>query len=250
MKIKDADKIAFLDFSVSLKALFDPAVDEFAEWFTATQMSSQAMRHLLPKCSSSLAGHEKARGEFSIAWPHVSCFLCDCIGPGPYMAPPVLAQARVPSHAWHLGRLCLRVNHQCVRAVTPWKDPHLFQSSLEQCLHINSLEMLTNKETPPTGTVQFALTEGSPHAGHTEPGSGHAVLGQWRNSSPQKTTLTAQYISQRKRMLWPTNVPALACTQVCLPSNCPAPSGYQTGQGSRVFSPLGGLTMKESDVVP
>lgn len=40
MKIKDADKIAFLDFPVSLKALFDSAVDEFAKWFTAAQKSS------------------------------------------------------------------------------------------------------------------------------------------------------------------------------------------------------------------
>ncbi len=38
---------------------------------------------------------------------------------------------------------------------------------------------LQNGETPPImGTVQPAFTEGSSHAGHTDPGSRHVVLRQ------------------------------------------------------------------------
>ncbi len=51
-EMKDVDKIPFLD---SPTGLFGPAVEGFAEYFTATQKSSQAMWHFLPKCSSSTA---------------------------------------------------------------------------------------------------------------------------------------------------------------------------------------------------
>ncbi|ROJ57626.1 hypothetical protein DPX16_23825 [Anabarilius grahami] len=52
-QIKEANKTAFLDAPVSLSGLFGPAVEGFTERFTAAQKSSQAMRHFLPKRSSS-----------------------------------------------------------------------------------------------------------------------------------------------------------------------------------------------------
>ncbi len=52
-EIKDADKIPFLDSPVSPTGLFGPAVESFAERFTATEKTSQEMRHFLPKRSSS-----------------------------------------------------------------------------------------------------------------------------------------------------------------------------------------------------
>ncbi|XP_051751174.1 uncharacterized protein LOC127513446 [Ctenopharyngodon idella] len=48
-------KNVFLDSPVSPTGLFDPAVDGFAEHFTATRKSSQAMQHFLPKRSRSSA---------------------------------------------------------------------------------------------------------------------------------------------------------------------------------------------------
>ncbi len=53
-EIKEADKASFLDSPVSPTGLFGPAIEGFAEHFTAAQKSSQAMRHFLPKCSSSV----------------------------------------------------------------------------------------------------------------------------------------------------------------------------------------------------
>ncbi len=55
MEMKEADKVPFLDASVSSGSLFGPAVEGFAESFTEAQKSSQAMRHFLPKRTSSSA---------------------------------------------------------------------------------------------------------------------------------------------------------------------------------------------------
>ena len=52
-EIKESDKVAFLDAPVSPSGLFGPAVEGFTERFTAAQKSSQAMRHFLPKRSTS-----------------------------------------------------------------------------------------------------------------------------------------------------------------------------------------------------
>ncbi|ROL50806.1 hypothetical protein DPX16_15050 [Anabarilius grahami] len=52
---QDADKTVFLDSPVSPTGLFGPAVDGFAERFTAAQKPSEAMQHFLPKRSSSSA---------------------------------------------------------------------------------------------------------------------------------------------------------------------------------------------------
>ncbi len=51
--MKEADKVPFLDAPVSSGSLFGPAVEGFAERFTETQKSSQAMRYFLPKRTSS-----------------------------------------------------------------------------------------------------------------------------------------------------------------------------------------------------
>ncbi len=60
-EIKEADKVPFLDSPVSPTGLFGPAVDGFAERFTAAQKSSQAMRHFLPKRSSSVAASSRPK---------------------------------------------------------------------------------------------------------------------------------------------------------------------------------------------
>ncbi len=54
MEIKDADKVSFLDAPISPSGFsFGPAVEGVAERFTEAQKVSQAMRHFLPKRSSS-----------------------------------------------------------------------------------------------------------------------------------------------------------------------------------------------------
>ncbi|ROL41974.1 hypothetical protein DPX16_19823 [Anabarilius grahami] len=60
-EIKDQDKTAFLDAPVSPSGLFGPAVEGFTERFTAAQKSSQAMRHFLPKRSSSASAPSRPR---------------------------------------------------------------------------------------------------------------------------------------------------------------------------------------------
>ncbi len=60
-EMKEADKIPFLDAPISSGSLFGPAVEGFAECFTEAQKSSQAMRHLLPKRTSSSAASSCAR---------------------------------------------------------------------------------------------------------------------------------------------------------------------------------------------
>ncbi len=60
-ELKGADKVPFVDFTVSPTGLFGPAVEGFAERFTATQKSSQAMRHFLPKHSNSVAASSRPK---------------------------------------------------------------------------------------------------------------------------------------------------------------------------------------------
>ncbi len=52
-EIKDADKVPFLDAPMCPNGLFRSTVAGFAEHFTEAQKLSQAMRHILPKRSSS-----------------------------------------------------------------------------------------------------------------------------------------------------------------------------------------------------
>ncbi|KAL0192323.1 hypothetical protein M9458_010619, partial [Cirrhinus mrigala] len=58
-EIKDADKVPFLDVPLTPTGLFGPAVEGFAECFSAAQKTSQAMRHFLPKHSSSTAASSR-----------------------------------------------------------------------------------------------------------------------------------------------------------------------------------------------
>ncbi len=62
-EMKDANKIPFLDSPVSLNGLFGPAVEGFAERFTAAQ---KEMRHFLPKHSSSAAASSSTPQKASI----------------------------------------------------------------------------------------------------------------------------------------------------------------------------------------
>ncbi len=60
-EIKDADKVPFLDAPISPNGLFGLAVEGFAERFTEAQKLSQAMRHFLPKRSSSTAAPSRPK---------------------------------------------------------------------------------------------------------------------------------------------------------------------------------------------
>ncbi len=52
-EMKEAVKVPFLDTPLSSGSLFGPAVEGFAECYTEAQKTSQAMRHFLPKRTSS-----------------------------------------------------------------------------------------------------------------------------------------------------------------------------------------------------
>ncbi len=60
-EMKEADKVPFLDATVSSGSLFGPAVEGFAERFTEAKKSSQVMRHFLPKCTSSSSASSRPR---------------------------------------------------------------------------------------------------------------------------------------------------------------------------------------------
>ncbi len=60
-EMKEADKVPFLDTPVSSGSLFGPAVEGFAERSTESQKSSQAMRHFLPKHTSSSSASSRPR---------------------------------------------------------------------------------------------------------------------------------------------------------------------------------------------
>ena len=59
-EIRDADKTAFLDSPVTASGLFGPSVSGFAERFTEAQKASSAMKHFLPKRSSSVQRRPKS----------------------------------------------------------------------------------------------------------------------------------------------------------------------------------------------
>ncbi len=61
LKMKEADKVPFLDAPVSSGSLFGPAVEGFAGLFTEAQKSSQAMGHFLPKRTSSSTASSRPR---------------------------------------------------------------------------------------------------------------------------------------------------------------------------------------------
>ncbi len=109
-EMKDADKISFLDSPVSPTGLFGPAVEGFAERFTAAQKSSQAMWHFLPKRSSSAANSSRpkkaptqqppkasqspspSQSVSDDAGPHGLSVFGTSVGPASYVVPSVLAE--------------------------------------------------------------------------------------------------------------------------------------------------------------
>ncbi len=129
---------------------------------------------------------------------------------------------------------------------------------------------LQNGETPPImGTVQPAFTEGSSHAGHTDPGSRHVVLRQCVSRGMETSPLSGagdlEWLQEgRRRFLHlrrqlPNNFLKGAkwsgswlaqCSPVCLPSGFSAPTGHQVSQGGQMLGPPGGPTLVEPDVVP
>ncbi len=68
-EIKDVDKVSFLDAPISPSGLFGPAVEGFAERFTEAQKASQAMRHFLPKRSSSAAAQSRPKPAPAVSAP-------------------------------------------------------------------------------------------------------------------------------------------------------------------------------------
>ncbi len=60
-EMKKADLFPFLDAPVSSSSLFGTAVEGFAECFTDAQKSSQAMRHFLPKHTSSSSASSRPK---------------------------------------------------------------------------------------------------------------------------------------------------------------------------------------------
>ncbi len=61
MEMKEVNKVPFLDALVLSGNLYGPAVESFAECFTKAQKLSQALRHFLPKRTSSSAASSRPR---------------------------------------------------------------------------------------------------------------------------------------------------------------------------------------------
>lgn len=118
--------------------------------------------------------------------------------------------------------------------------------------------------------MQLVLTGGSSDARQTEPGSGHAVpwqcvsrkteapplngsdLGDLRERRGQPLCLRRQ-LSLPNIFLKRARHPGPRLAQglpVRLPSNCSAPSGHHTSQGSQMLVPLNGPTLAEPAMVP
>lgn len=68
-------------------------------------------------------------------------------------------KACVLPHAWGLGHFCLKVDHQCVSAVAPYKGPHLYQTGVQ--LGLTSRRNVVKTSISGWG----ALCEGSPAFG-------------------------------------------------------------------------------------
>ncbi len=119
------------------------------------------------------------------AQPQVGYHLCDSSGSASHVAPPILAQCPCT------------IPHLAPGMPSLLGDPMLIQScgSLEGPVHVSDQE---NGDYTPKWSRKYGLSTG----------------GQRWTSLPQKTTLTAQFISQRSEMLWPTICQVL----VCMPS--------------------------------
>ncbi len=119
------------------------------------------------------------------AQPQFRCLLCDSSGSASHAAPPILAQC--PCTIPHLA--------PGMPSLQDYPPLHQSCGSLEGPLPVSDQE---NGDYTPKWFRKYGLSTG----------------GQRWTSLPQKTTLTAQLISQRSEMLWPTICQAL----VCMPS--------------------------------
>ncbi len=72
-EMKEEDKFPFLDAPISSGSLFGPAMEGFAERFTEAQKSSQAMRHYLPKHTSSSSASARGRSCSAQRYPFPKC---------------------------------------------------------------------------------------------------------------------------------------------------------------------------------
>lgn len=70
-------------------------------------------------------------------------------------------KARVPSHAWHLGRFYIKVNHHCIKAVAPWTTSRLFHSGVRLGLTSKRKVFTTDASNSGWG----ALLEANPASG-------------------------------------------------------------------------------------
>ena len=68
-EMSESEHAAFLDAPLSPAGLFGSSVKDFAERFAEVQKASQAMKHFLPKRSSSAAGRAKPSAQSSQPQP-------------------------------------------------------------------------------------------------------------------------------------------------------------------------------------
>ncbi|XDV36517.1 hypothetical protein PO909_006278 [Leuciscus waleckii] len=68
-EMSESERAAFLDAPLSPSGLFGTSVKDFAERFAEVQKASQAMKHFLPKRSSSAAGRTKPSAQSSQPQP-------------------------------------------------------------------------------------------------------------------------------------------------------------------------------------
>ncbi len=126
---------------------------------------------------------------------------------------------------------------------------------------------LQDGSTPPVvGIQQTPLAQSGSCAGQIEPRGRHAVQRQCISRGMEITSSDGsndlvclregrggslclrRQLSLPNLFLETVRCPGPRLAQhspVCLFSDCPAPSGYQTGHGSRVLSPPGGPTLEE-----
>ncbi|KAI2651202.1 Protein-arginine kinase [Labeo rohita] len=92
----------------------------------------------------------------------------------------------VPSHAWRHRRLRIRVDQTCVKALIPWKDSQCMQRGVSQALLCRRKMVTTDASNTGWGALGHFT-----HRRFRE--SGRSLARQRSTSSPQKTTLIAQF---------------------------------------------------------
>lgn len=62
-------------------------------------------------------------------------------------------KARVPPSAWYSGHKRIMVTHECVRALAPWRNPHLLSSGVPMGIVTRRVEVLTDASSTGWGAV-------------------------------------------------------------------------------------------------